>query len=53
MQFIFQPLVDKKSYGNFENKLVYSGIFSIPSIPRTAKEKLLSSTAHNGEKGLN
>jgi len=26
---------------------------SIPSIPRTAKEKLLSSTARNGEKGLN
>jgi len=25
----------------------------IPSIPRTAKEKLLSSTARNGEKGLN
>jgi len=25
----------------------------IPSIPRTAKEKLLSSTARNGEQGLN
>jgi len=24
-----------------------------PSIPRTAKEKLLSSTAGNGKKGLN
>jgi len=26
---------------------------SIPSIPRTAKENLQSSTARNGEKGLN